>query len=149
MDLSGARSTVADRCAQGEMAHDTWCPLHPTASFQGNPNQVAKWIPRGNLTCMCGIVHSGAMLSPSDKATIKAEIERLQNAQKECTDGGIRAKIDVWIEVEKRKLASSAQQPCPVCFKPCPIGECVIDARGRSIHKNCYRAALIEGRESL
>jgi hypothetical protein len=98
---------------------------------------------------MCGSVHSWAMLSPGDWAIVKAEIERLQKAQRECTDGGVRRKIDAWIEAEKRKLGSSDHPPCLVCFKPCLPEECVIDATGRAIHKSCYRTALIEGHESL
>jgi hypothetical protein len=41
------------------------------------------------------------------------------------------------------------QSICPICGKPCPLEECVIDAKGRAVHKDCYRTALIEGRESL
>jgi hypothetical protein len=35
------------------------------------------------------------MLSPGDRAIIKAEIDGLQKAQSEGNDGGIRKKIDV------------------------------------------------------
>lgn len=38
---------------------------------------------------------------------------------------------------------------CPICGKPCPLGDCVTNAKGRTVHRECYRAALIEGRESL
>jgi hypothetical protein len=51
------------------------------------------------------------MLSPGDRAIIKAEIERLQKAQRECTDSGIRRKIDVWIEEQKQKLALDTNPP--------------------------------------
>jgi hypothetical protein len=88
------------------------------------------------------------MLSPGDKAIIKAEIERLQKAQRECTDGGIRKQIDAWIEEQKQKL-DSGYSPCPICSKPCPAEDRVTDAQGRSVHKKCYRTALIEGRERL
>lgn len=38
---------------------------------------------------------------------------------------------------------------CPHCGKPCPLEDCVTDARGRAVHKECYREALIKGQESL
>jgi hypothetical protein len=38
---------------------------------------------------------------------------------------------------------------CPICGKSCTLGECVTNARGLTVHRECYRAALIEGRESL
>jgi hypothetical protein len=41
-----------------------------------------------------------------DRAIIKAEINRLEKARKDCTDGGIRKQIEVWIEAQKKKLAS-------------------------------------------
>jgi hypothetical protein len=46
------------------------------------------------------------MLSPGEIATIKAEIERLEKARKDCRDRGIQEQIDVWIEALKKKLAS-------------------------------------------
>jgi hypothetical protein len=36
----------------------------------------------------------------------KAEIKRLGEARKDCRDAGIQRKIDVWIEEQKKKLAS-------------------------------------------
>jgi hypothetical protein len=45
------------------------------------------------------------MLSPGEIAQIRAEIERLDQLRKECTDSGIRRLIEAWIEAEKRKLA--------------------------------------------
>jgi hypothetical protein len=44
------------------------------------------------------------MLSRGDVASIRAEIERLEKALNKCTDGGIRERIKVWIEEEKKKL---------------------------------------------
>jgi hypothetical protein len=46
------------------------------------------------------------MLSPGEIAQIKAEIERLERLCRECTDGGIRKRIEAWIEEEKKKLES-------------------------------------------
>jgi hypothetical protein len=83
------------------------------------------------------------MLSPGDRTIIKAEIERLQKAQKECADGGIRKKIDEWIEEQKQKLALSDNPSCPICGKPCPPEDCVTDVQGRSMHKKCNRASRI------
>jgi hypothetical protein len=42
-------------------------------------------------------------------ALIRAEIERLEKALKECTDGGIRDRIKRWIEEEKKKLLASGE----------------------------------------
>ncbi|HWY21962.1 MAG TPA: hypothetical protein VNX26_12130 [Candidatus Acidoferrum sp.] len=47
------------------------------------------------------------MLSPEEIAQIEAEIERLERLREECIDSGIRKRIEAWIEVEKKKLASS------------------------------------------
>jgi len=47
------------------------------------------------------------MLSPGDRVIIKAEIERLQKAQKECTDSGIRQLIEQWIDNEQKKLENN------------------------------------------
>jgi hypothetical protein len=44
------------------------------------------------------------MLSEGEVAIIRAEIERLEKALRECTDGGIRDRIKAWIEEEKKKL---------------------------------------------
>jgi hypothetical protein len=49
------------------------------------------------------------MLSPGEIAQIKAEIERLEKLREECTDSGIRERIEAWIEAEKKKLP--ARQP--------------------------------------
>jgi hypothetical protein len=38
---------------------------------------------------------------------------------------------------------------CPLCGKPCHLEDCVTDAEGRAVHKDCYRSALISGREQL
>ena len=46
------------------------------------------------------------MLTPGERAQIKAEIERLEKARKECSDGGIRKRIEVWIKEQKKKLES-------------------------------------------
>jgi hypothetical protein len=50
------------------------------------------------------------MLSRGDEAIIRAEIERLEKVCRECTDSGIRQRIEAWIEAEKRKLADDK---CP------------------------------------
>ena len=89
------------------------------------------------------------MLSPGDRVIIKAEIERLQKAQRECRDDGIREKIDVWIDEQKQMLALDTNPSCHICGKPCPPADRVTDAQGRAVHKECYRTALIEGRTSL
>jgi len=45
-----------------------------------------------------------SMFSPSEIAQIKTEIERLERLREECTDSGIRKRIEAWIEAEKEKL---------------------------------------------
>lgn len=45
-------------------------------------------------------------MPPEEIAQIKAEIERLEKLREECTDGGIRKRIEAWIEGEKKKLKS-------------------------------------------
>jgi hypothetical protein len=49
------------------------------------------------------------MLSPGEIAQIKAEIDRLEKARRECNDGGIRVRIEAWIEEQKRKLIDAAK----------------------------------------
>ena len=46
------------------------------------------------------------MLPRGEVAIIRAEIERLEKALMICADGGIRKRIEVWIEEEKKKLIS-------------------------------------------
>jgi hypothetical protein len=83
------------------------------------------------------------MASPGDRTIIKAEIERLQKAQLECTDSGIRGKIDAWIVEEKKKLASGEYSPCSICCKACPPEDSVTTAQGLLMHKSCYRSSKI------
>ncbi len=51
------------------------------------------------------------MLSPGEIAQIRAEIKRLEKARDECTDGGIRKRIEAWIEEQKQKLESEQLKP--------------------------------------
>jgi hypothetical protein len=51
-------------------------------------------------------VWENEVLSPGEVATIKAEIEKLEKARRECNDGGIQKRIDDWIEEQKKKLES-------------------------------------------
>jgi hypothetical protein len=44
------------------------------------------------------------MLSPGEISLIKAEIERLEKARRECNDGGLQKVIDAWVEALKKKL---------------------------------------------
>jgi len=46
------------------------------------------------------------MISRTDVAVIRAEIERLEKARDECTDSGLQRRIDAWIEEQKRRLVS-------------------------------------------
>jgi hypothetical protein len=43
------------------------------------------------------------VLTPGEVAVIKAEIERLTKARRDCNDGGIQRQIDDWIEEQKKK----------------------------------------------
>jgi hypothetical protein len=49
------------------------------------------------------------MLSPGEVAIIRTEIERLEKALRECTDGGIQDQIKAWIEEEKKKLREDSK----------------------------------------
>jgi hypothetical protein len=49
------------------------------------------------------------MLAPGEIAQIKAEITRLEKLRDECTDSGIRQRIEAWIKEEKEKLKSERQ----------------------------------------
>jgi hypothetical protein len=51
------------------------------------------------------------MLSRGEVAMIRAEIERLEKALRECSDGGIRGRIEAWIEEEKKKLIAGGENP--------------------------------------
>jgi hypothetical protein len=46
------------------------------------------------------------MLSPTEITTIRAELQRLENARRDCTDTGLRKWIEAEIEKQKEKLAS-------------------------------------------
>jgi hypothetical protein len=46
------------------------------------------------------------MLSPTETATIWAELERLEKAHKDCTDSDLRKWIETEIEKQKKKLVS-------------------------------------------
>lgn len=46
------------------------------------------------------------MLKPEEVAVIKAEIDRLEKALKDCSDSSLRKWIEAAIEKQKQKLAS-------------------------------------------
>jgi len=46
------------------------------------------------------------MLTPREVAIIKAEIDRLEKARKDCSDSGLTKWIEAVIEEQKKKLAS-------------------------------------------
>ena len=50
---------------------------------------------------------------------------------------------------KKIKKLMKAAPTCHICDKPCHPEDCVTDSQGRTLHKKCYREALIEGQESL
>ena len=50
------------------------------------------------------------MLSAKEIARIRADIQRLEKARDECTDSGIRKRIEAWIEHEKRTLESTEDE---------------------------------------
>jgi hypothetical protein len=51
------------------------------------------------------------MLSPEDIARIRTEIERLEKLRTDCTDKGIRERIEAWIGAEKKNLESDQSKP--------------------------------------
>jgi hypothetical protein len=52
------------------------------------------------------VAYTLAMISRTDVAIIRAEIERLQKARDKCTDSGVLKQIDAWIEEQKQKLVA-------------------------------------------
>ncbi len=93
------------------------------------------------------------MLTPGEVATIKAEVERLEKALKECTDSGIKKRIEAWIEGEKQKLLSGnnpnstrrsgMSRPiltCAICGKLVPLEEAKTDENSKPVHSECYAA---------
>jgi hypothetical protein len=49
------------------------------------------------------------MPSPGEIAQIRAEIKRLEKARDDCTDSGIRERIEAWIVERKNALASGTK----------------------------------------
>jgi hypothetical protein len=44
------------------------------------------------------------LLTPGERAQIRADIERLERARDECSDSSIRGLIEQWIKEQKKKL---------------------------------------------
>ena len=55
--------------------------------------------------------HGESEMSSEEMAKIKEEIERLEKLREECTDSGIRERIEAWIKAEKKKLESDRSKP--------------------------------------
>ena len=70
-----------------------------------------KWWEGRHIKCieMSASVH-WSMLSPSAIGQIKAEIARLEEARKQCSDPGIVRVIEGWIEEQKRLLAQGTKK---------------------------------------
>jgi hypothetical protein len=51
------------------------------------------------------------------------------------------------VDTEQKKQRTAPI--CPLCGKACELNDCVTDAEGRAVHKDCYRTALIRGQEQL
>jgi hypothetical protein len=49
------------------------------------------------------------MLSPGEIAQIKAEIERLEQLRKNCTDSGIRERIEAWIKGRETEVGRGSR----------------------------------------
>jgi len=66
------------------------------------------------LTCIISSSEDGrgdgsSCFSRGEVAIIRAEIERLEMALRECTDAGIQDQIKAWIEEEKKKLREDSK----------------------------------------
>ena len=59
------------------------------------------------MLTICAVAYTLAMPSPDEIAQIKAEVERLEKHREQCSDSGIRKRIEAWIEAEKKKLAKT------------------------------------------
>jgi hypothetical protein len=62
-------------------------------------------IARFNGALTCPRAYNAAVLSPSARGLIKAEIDRLEEARKQCNDTRIQKVIEGWIEEQKKQLA--------------------------------------------
>jgi hypothetical protein len=61
------------------------------------------------------------------------------NASKDSWEGGPLRQC--------RKMNPSTESPrplCVICGKPCSLEECITDAKGRTVHKECYRTLLLK-----
>jgi len=121
------RSGVPKSALSGLLAINRWHTANPCSDFetaQYNPafdRLIYEEIHIGwtSLTsfgklCRCSVsdpmvakVNDLVMLKPKEVAVIKAEIDRLEKALKNCADSGLRRWIEVAIEKQKKKLASS------------------------------------------
>jgi hypothetical protein len=61
----------------------------------------------------------------------------------------LRETIQKLREVVPESSSPHILPTCPLCGKPCPIDDCVTDAQGKAVHRNCYRDALISQQQSL
>ena len=57
--------------------------------------------------------------------------------------------IDLGGDSYMSTLAEDPLPICPLCGKPCSLEDCVTNAEGRAVHKDCYRDALISQQGSL
>jgi hypothetical protein len=86
----------------------TWC-AHSHRDFDRTFEPLAKglftiWTMRDLLS---GTLGEPLILSPTETAQNRAEIKRLEKARDEYSDGGIRKRIEAWIDDEKKKLSAT------------------------------------------
>jgi hypothetical protein len=81
-------------------------------------------------------------MTPEEKAELVVLCERIV-AEKDPY--AFHALIIELQDLLERKGHQERKEPvlpiCPVCGKPCPLEDCVVNAKGTAIHKDCYRAS--------
>jgi len=65
------------------------------------------------------------------------------------TQGGLPAPAECKMNPPTKSPDSPLIPLYPICGKPCSPEDVVTDAKGRAVHKECYRTGLIEGKEHL
>jgi len=124
---------------------------YPRPSLRDRTGHPRRWhpIPRYGFLVER---HNGSFweVEATELATIRAEIERLEKALKNCADGGLRKWIEAVIEEQKKKLPPPWAEPggpsifrhnhpwppSQTCQLPCPKIEIEIKDRvgqGRSV----------------
>jgi hypothetical protein len=87
---------------------ESWGKCFQFADWQAKPGgNFLRWTPHEGGYAIA--THSGTILRIKPEH-IKAEIERLEKALKDCSDSGIRRVIEEWIVEAKQRLTSEQKK---------------------------------------